>query len=297
MNRRTFAGRLAACALGAAGCSQLGLKLVADSPAHTAAFHLSVMLWTLRPKYPVEQAIELVGRAGYNGFELVDEDKHWSATDVARVRARMAALSLKCDAISGIDTGFAQPGAGRQLAEELTARIEQAERLDCRRIILLSGKRVEAMPRDQQHAVCVENLKRAGDIAAARRCELLIEPIDALENPSIYLTHVAEAFGIARAVQSPAVKVLYDFYHEAQGIQTPEQSAALLQPLKGNMDLLGLVHVANVPGRHAPGAGRIRYAELYAALRQAGYTGWMAMEFMPLGDAETELRRAAQQTM
>jgi hydroxypyruvate isomerase len=254
------------------------------------------MLWTLRPKYPAEQAIELVARAGYTGFELVDEDKKWSAADVARVRARMTSLGIVCDAISGINTGFAEAGGGERLANELAPRMDQAERLGCRRMILLSGKRDPNLSRDAQHAVCVRNLQRAGELAAKRHFDLLLEPIDALENPPIYLTRVAEAFDIARAVHLPSVSVLYDFYHEARGIDGAEMMPALLQPLRGNLDLLGLVHVANVPGRHAPGSGDIRYSGVYAALRQSGYHGWVAMEFLPVGDAETELRLAASQT-
>jgi hydroxypyruvate isomerase len=292
MNRRQFGGRLAGglAWLALDGCVRRAL----GTPEKAARpFRLSVMLWTLRPKYTAEQAIDLVAGAGYDGFELVDEDNKWSTADVKRVRAHMAQLGIVCDAMSGIDTGFAEAGAAERLADELTARMSDAERLGCRRIILLSGKRDARMPREKQHAVCVENLRRAGDVAARRGFTLLLEPIDALENPPIYLTRVAEAFEIAREVKLPSVQVLYDFYHEARGMASPVNTSALLQPLRGNMDLLGLVHIANVPGRHAPDIGEIRYSDIYSALQKEGYRGWMAMEFLPVGDAKTELQQAA----
>src|SRR5258707_111050 len=87
----------------------------------------SYTLWTLRPKYTAEQAIDLVAGAGYDGFELVDEDKKWSQADVRRIRARMTQLGIVCDAMSGIKTGFADAGAAQKLADELTARMTQAE--------------------------------------------------------------------------------------------------------------------------------------------------------------------------
>jgi hydroxypyruvate isomerase len=205
----------------------------------------------------------------------------------------MGQVGIVCDAMSGIDAGFAEAGAGNRLVEELTARMTQAERLGCNRIILLSGKRDDAMPREKQHAVCVENLKRAGEVAAKREFVLLLEPIDALENPPIYLTRVEEAFAIARAVKMQSVAVLYDFYHQQRGLPEGSGVNALLAPLHGNMDLLQLLHVADVPGRHAPGTGRIDYPTIYRALRQTGYRGWMAMEFLPTGDAAAELRKAA----
>ncbi|HEY3989606.1 MAG TPA: TIM barrel protein [Acidobacteriaceae bacterium] len=291
MTRRQFARRAAAGLAGVAVCSR-GVRAVPEKAARP--FKLSVMLWTLRPKYTAEQAIDLVASAGYDGFELVDEDKKWSAADVMRIRARMAQLGIVCDAMSGIATGFADLGAGDLLAGELTARMTEAERMGCRRVILLSGKRDNSISREKQHEVCVENLQRAGEVAAKRGFDLLLEPIDALENPSIYLTHVEEAFDIVRAVNLSSVQVLYDFYHEARGGDgLRDLTSSLLSPLKGNMDLLGLVHVANVPGRCTPLTGEIRYLEIYAALRKEGYAGWLAMEFLPVGDAKAELQQAA----
>ena len=292
MNRRQFGGRLAGGLAGLAVAGSLGRGLATpEKAAHP--FRLSVMLWTLRPKYTAEQAIDMVAGAGYDGFELVDEDKKWSPADVTRIRAHMAQLGIACDAMSGIDTGFAEPGAADRLASELTARMAQAERLGCQRIILLSGKRDTSMPREKQHAVCIENLQRAGDVAAKRGFTLLLEPIDALENPPIYLTRVEEAFEIVRAVKQAGVQVLYDFYHQQRGLPQGGGVAPLLAPLRGNVGLLGLVHVANVPGRHAPNHGEINYLQIYKGLEQNGYHGWMAMEFLPVGDAKTELREAA----
>jgi hydroxypyruvate isomerase len=290
ITRRRFARWAAAGLTGVAVGSRDGWRMpdTAKRP-----FKLSVMLWTLRPKYTAEQAIELVAGAGYNGFELVDEDKKWSDADVTRIRSRMKQLGIVCDAMSGIATGFAEAGAAERLGDELTARMTGAERMGCRRIILLSGKRDNATPREKQHAVCVANLQRAGELAAKRGFDLLIEPIDALENPSIYLTHVEEAFDIARAANLSSVQVLYDFYHEAKGDGLLDVTSSLLSPLKGNIDLLGLVHVANVPGRHTPLTGEIRYPDVYAALRKEGYDGWLAMEFLPVGDAKAELQQAA----
>jgi hydroxypyruvate isomerase len=291
MNRRQFGGRLAGglAGLTLSGYSRRGMA----SPEKAARpFKLSVMLWTLRPKYTTEQAIDLVAGAGYEGFELVDEDKKWSPADVKRIRARITELGIVCDAISGIDTGFAKPGGAQKLADELTVRMTQAEQMGCRRIILLSGKRDASMPRDKQHAVCVQNLRRAGEVAAKRGFTLLLEPIDALENPPIYLTRVEEAFEIARAVKLPSVQVLYDFYHQARGLNDTGDVDTLLAPLKGNINLLGLVHIANVPGRTAANNGKIDYLRVYEGLQRNGYHGWAAMEFLPLHDAKAELLEA-----
>jgi hydroxypyruvate isomerase len=37
----------------------------------------------------------------------------------------------------------------------------------------------------------------------------------------------------------------------------------------------------------------MEYAAIYRELRKQGYRGWVAMEFLLIGDAASELRRAA----
>ena len=55
---------------------------------------------------------------------------------------------------------------------------------------------------------------------------------------------------------------------------------------------MGLVHIADVPGRHAPGTGEINYSNVYRKLAELKYDRYAAMEFMPQGDPVTELRAA-----
>ena len=114
----------------------------------------------------------------------------------------------------------------------------------------------------------------------------VIEPIDRLEQPEIYLDGVTEGFRMVEEVGSPAVKVLYDLYHEQR------THGNLTEKLEKHVGSVGLVHVAEVPGRHQPGMGEIDYAEVYAVLKRVGYRGVVAMEFYPVGDAVEVLRRA-----
>ena len=94
------------------------------------------------------------------------------------------------------------------------------QRLGCGQIILLSGKRIEGVAPGVQQAASIETLKRAAEILGAAGLTGVIEPIDRLENPSIYLDGVTEAFEIVRAVGSSKMKVLYDLYHEQRGMGT-----------------------------------------------------------------------------
>ena len=102
---------------------------------------------------------------------------------------------------------------------------------------------------------------------------------------------MTEGFEIVRAVGSPHVKVLYDFYHEQR------THGDLIEKLEKNFDEVGLVHIADVPGRHEPGTGEVNYINIYRKLKQLKYKGVIAMEFYPTGDVVQTLRHAREEAM
>ena len=249
-------------------------------------FQFSVMLWTLEKQMPLDRALEVVAAAGYQGVELVGEFEKWSPIDTRLMMRKMKALGLVFDAMSGVKAGFADPSESAAFFTQLDNQIRWAKVLGCSKIILLSGKKVEGAQAGSQRTTAIENLKRAADMVSKVNIDIVIEPIDPLENPTIYLTSVTEGFEIVRAVNSPRVKVLYDFYHEQRAFGN------LIEKLEQNIDWVGLVHVADVPGRHEPGTGEIDYASVYRKLAELKYKGFVAMEFYPTADPESTLRKA-----
>jgi hydroxypyruvate isomerase len=281
MNRRNFARTMAGAALSAT----LPPLALASGDAGLP-FNLSVMLWTVYKHLPFDQRLEKVAEAGYRAVELVDEFKHWSEDDFRSANARKRSLGITFDATAGVWKGIADPGGRETFLADLKAFFPVAEKLECSGIIVLSGNRVEGASREAHHAACVEALKPAADMAAKQNVTLLLENIDQEENPKYYLTSVAEGFEIIREVGHPHVKFLYDFYHE----QISEGN--LIEKLEKNIDQVGLVHIADVPGRHQPGTGEINYANIFRKLAELKYDRYAAMEFMPAGDPVAELRSA-----
>jgi hydroxypyruvate isomerase len=66
----------------------------------------------------------------------------------------------------------------------------------------------------------------------------------------------------------------------------------LISKLDKHIDVIGLIHVADVPGRHQPGTGEINYGNIYKKLAELNYRRNIAMEFLPQGDAVATLRAA-----
>jgi hydroxypyruvate isomerase len=246
----------------------------------------SFMLWALEKQAPFDQCVEWVAEAGYQGVELVGEFQSWSPAQRAAIMSKMRSLGMVFDAMSGVKAGFAVPEQTEAFRTQFTEQMRAAKELECPKIILLSGKRIDGLGAGVQRQTSIDTLKWAAEKAAKEQIDIVIEPIDLLENPTTYLASVTDGFEIVRAVDSPHVKVLYDVYHEQRSFGN------LIEKLEKNIDWVGLVHVADVPGRHEPGTGEIDYGSIYRKLAELNYSHWIAMEYYPTEEPVASLKKS-----
>ena len=289
MNRRTFNRILAGAGLGSVAAPSL-LPALTPRPAETASvevpYKTSIMLWTVFRNMPFEQRLEKVSVAGYHAVELVREFKDWTDADYARVNRRKRQLNITFDTTAGMSHGVGDPEERKAMLKDLQGMIAVCDKLECPRLIVMSGNVVPGMTRADQHESCIEGPKRAAEMVEGKNVTILVENIDPEENPKYFLTSVAEGFDIIRAVNHPQVKFLYDFYHE----QIAEGN--LIEKMEKNIDLVGVFHIADVPHRHQPGTGEINYTNIYKKMVELKYNGYVAMEFLPTHDPVEVLRAA-----
>jgi hydroxypyruvate isomerase len=295
MNRRTFAQALAASAFAGAVPAHPAFAQDASpaaSPAGGATpFGLSVMLWTVFNDLPFEQRLEKIAGAGYTNIELVGEYAKWSPAEFDRANAARKRLGITFDATAGLRHGVSNPADRDTFLAEWREALTPMETLACPAMIVLTGNLVPGLSRDVQHQSCIDGLKRAATMVEGRQINgkpvrILLECIDPEENPKYFLQSAAEGIEIVRAVNHPQVRFLYDLFHE----QIAEGN--LIEKLDKHIDVIDLIHVADVPGRHQPGTGEINYESIYRKLAQLNYRGMVAMEFRPTGDAVDALRKA-----
>jgi hydroxypyruvate isomerase len=227
---------------------------------------------------------------------LVGEYEKWSQSDFDRASAKRKELGITFDCTAGLKHSLCNPSERDALVAELRRTTPVMQKLDCPAIILLSGNTVPGMSIEAQQQSCVDGLKAVAAVVEGKKINgkpvrLLLENIDPEENPKYFLTSVARGFDIVRAVQHPQVQFLYDFFHE----QIAEGN--LIEKLEKNIDYVGLVHIADVPGRHEPGTGEINYKNIYRKLAQLNYKNIVAMEFLPSGDPVSQLRVAREMAL
>ena len=280
MNRRQFGQSIAATVLG--GALARSVAQAAGRAVSEPRFSCEIAMLKL-PTF--DRCIEVVAEAGYQGVELTGYFQTWDAAERRRLMTKMRSLGVMIDMLSGLQASFAIPGQSEEFVTRVTEHCRIAKGLDCPQINIKSGKRLTTVDPNAQLQAAVDNLKRASDVAEESGVNIVIEPIDLIENPTIFLTSVHDGFDIVRAVNRPNVKVLYDFYHEQRG------GGNLIEKLEQNIDWVGLVHIADVPGRHEPGTGEIDYTNIYRSLGKLHYDRFICMEYAPTSDPVASLRK------
>lgn len=240
----------------------------------------SVCVEMLFKEKPFEQRLEYVADLGFPAFEF------WSrqGKDMNITLALKAALRLEVSAFVGSSASMVDPAQRQQFLADITRSASLAVDLACANLIVTSGPAMPGVPRDEQHWHLADVLKEAAATAADADVTLVLEPLNQFDHPGTYLSSSDEGFAIVREVASPHVKLCFDIYHQ----QISEGN--LTRRIVENLDLIGHIHVADVPGRHEPGTGEINYEHLFGILREHGYRGYVGLEYLPLVDAAASLR-------
>jgi hydroxypyruvate isomerase len=293
VDRRTFCQTLSAAASGLA--LYPALPALALPQEKGLSFKLSVMAWTLGRTRPLDQRLEEIAQAGFNSFELVGEYQDWSDADYKHFNEKKRSLGLSCDCFADRvipGAGIADPTGGELFLNALKNAIVVSKKLESPVIIVRTGPRLLNVSHVSQHDACIENLSRGADLAAKEDITLLLENLDREENPTTYLTSSEEGLDIVRRTANPHAKFLYDLYH------TQLEEGNLIKKLnKDTIGLIGVVHIADAPGRHEPGTGEINYPNIYRKLMELKFSGFVAMEFLATGDLVVTLRNAREGVM
>jgi len=252
---------------------------------------LSVMAWTLKGR--LEERLEAAAQAGIHSTQLVAEWVPWDEDRYREMRQFCRSIGMGFDALLAQQdwrkrpVSLVDPAHREGFLDDVRRAIPAAKKLECPRLILMSGDERKDAPRPAQYASMVEGLKRGGEVAAKEGVTLIIEPLNSLVNhPGYFLTSAVEGLRAIREVDNPHVKLLFDIYHQQV------QEGNIIDTLRKNIRHIAVFHVADCPGRHDPGSGELNYANIYRAIAQAGFEGHIAMEYLPLGEQVASLTQA-----
>jgi hydroxypyruvate isomerase len=260
-------------------------------PPPKAKITSSVMLWTLKGSF--EEKLEAAARAGVQSVEMVGEYADWTDSDIARVKKLARSFRLGMDVLIATPNwlnrpvSMVDPAQRENFLADLRKAITVANQLEVPQILLMSGNTISGRTHEEQYASLLEGCKRAGDLVAAANLTAIVEPLNSLVNhKGFFLTTCVEGAKLIRQVDNPHVRLLFDVYHEQV------QIGNVIRTLTEAADIVAVFHIADNPGRNDPGTGEINYHNVYKAIQKTGYSGYVAMEYLPLGEQVDSLTRA-----
>lgn len=228
------------------------------------------------------ELIDRIGAAAAAGFQAIECQRPYDVPAPVLCDA-MADAGLEMVLIntppcphwpqeSGIAIHAERTGAFRELADQALA---YAADIDCPRMHVVAGRLVDGQSEEAATAVFADNITWAADLGRERGVRILIEPLNAQDNPGYFLTTAGQGRAIVDEVDHDNVYLQYDLYHA--GVNGEDVIAGARE----HLTVIDHMQMAGVPGRHEPDTGDIDMLAAFAAIDAMGYEGWIGAEYKP----------------
>lgn len=231
---------------------------------------------------------ERAAKAGFKGVEYLFPYA-WSKEKLAERLNRYGLVQVLHNLPAGDwqagERGIAcLPGREGEFRDGVGTAIQYAKALGCPRLNCLVGKAPPDAPIEKIHRTLVDNLRFAAEALEKEGIRLLIETLNDQDIPGFFLVRTRDVFRLFQEIGHPNLYLQYDVYH----MQIMEGN--LTKTILSNLDRIGHIQIADVPGRHEPGTGEINFGNLFNFLDEAGYDGWIGCEYVPKGRTEDGLK-------
>lgn len=230
---------------------------------------------------PIRQSLEAVARIGFDTVDNFD----WRDPDVFAeycellprlgLGAGVLVINKKPD-VNALGCSLVDPAERAGFLDELRLCVQAAEMVDCRRLEVLTGNLIPGVSYAQQMDSCVATLEASIPMLEASGMVAVVEMLNSIEDhPGYFLDSIDEGVEMIRRVGSDHVKLLFDIYH----VQI--RHGNIIQRIRNSLGTVGQIHFADVPGRHEPGTGEINFRNVFRAIHEAGYKGFVTAEYHP----------------
>lgn len=207
----------------------------------------------------------------------------WSNKDLNRVRDLLdqhqltfSVFNIDCrdEQLSwDLSRGILNRGRRQELVSALKESIPVYGMLEAAGMIVLIGEETAEISPQQQKENIYACLCDAADEAEKAGITLVVEPLNNIDRQNYCMPYAADLLEILNRVDSPRVKMLYDMYHQSM------MGDFSLDVIRENIHRIGHFHVADCPGRHEPGTGKVNYVDILRQISQLDYDGYIGLEY------------------
>ena len=156
--------------------------------------------------------------------------------------------------------------------QDIRGAVDVARRVNAKWMTVVPNCVFPRIDPHYQTANVLESLRRAADILEPQGLVMVLEPLNFRDHPNLFLTDVAQAFALCKAVDSPSCKILYDIYH------AQIQHGNLMPNMEAAWDEIAYFQIGDNPGRKEPTTGEINYKNIFRYIHSRGFQGVCGME-------------------
>ncbi|MDD2980125.1 MAG: sugar phosphate isomerase/epimerase [Hespellia sp.] len=255
------------------------------------------------PEYTVLEAIELFGKIGLDGIEIVVQDDYKSGLPTTCSKEVLDAVKdmakeagIKIIALTPYNSKFNSLDSEVRKAEknEIRKVIGYAQYLGAKYIRIYAGNYAgnELDPDGKKRNYLIESMKELGDDAQKAGVTLVME-----NHFNTMTVSARQSMDAAAAIAHPAVGILYDQANLAFTLQEDYKTAIEIQ-----MDKVRYVHVKDLQFKEGNidfvsdevshpkeedrnvitrimGEGSIEWPDILQMMYDRGYDGWLSLEY------------------
>lgn len=253
----------------------------------------SVCIEMIYTEYPFLDRIRIAADQGFDAVEFWN----WDNKDMPAVKAAAESAGVEIATFQSNRGGtLINPEHRANFIAGIEESLAMAVEMNTRRLFILTDElgddrgvkfQFPELSDEEKYQSVLDGLKAIAPKAEAAGVTLVLEPLNTLvDHTGYWLQYSALGFELVRKVGSPNIRLLFDCYHQ----QVTEGN--IIERLTGNLDAVGHVHIADVPGRHEPGTGELNYANILKALAETDYDGYVGLEFEPIIDSMVAAKAA-----
>ena len=159
-----------------------------------------------------------------------------------------------------------------QFLKEIKESVEVAKRINAKWMTVVPGYKDLRLDLSYQTVNVVNSLKYACEILEPHGLIMVLEPLNFLNHPGLFLTESPQAYEICKSVDSPSCKILFDIYHQQI------QEGNLLPNIEKCWNEIAYFQIGDNPGRKEPSTGEINYKNIFKYIYNRGFEGILGME-------------------
>ena len=238
------------------------------------------------------ESIKKAAALGYAGVELALRSRE--DVEPGELRPLLEKYNLE---VSCISTGQVFADLGLSMADTDDKRRNEAVQVLSGLVELAAefggmvnlgrvrGFVAEGRNMSQTEALFLESLGKLLPLAEKHGVVLVVEPVNRYETN--FINNLSQCADLLKKAGSPQVGIMADVFH--MNIEDMQIGGAIADCAS----MLRYVHLAD-SNRLAPGWGHLSFGEVFGALAQCGYDGWVSVEILPDPTPDAAARQAAE---